>query len=125
MIRSVFHRNQGAYLVGRIEPRDQVIPLALAMHNVDDGLVVDAALLTADDVSIIFSFTRSYFHVEVDRPRELIAFLNSIMPRKPIAELYIAIGYNKHGKTELFRDLIRHIDRPATGSRSPAAIGAW
>ena len=38
------------------------------------------------------------------------AFLKSIMPRKPIAELYIAIGYNKHGKTELYRDLIRHID---------------
>jgi len=33
------------------------------------------------------------------------------MPRKPIAELYIAIGYNKHGKTELYRDLMRHIDR--------------
>jgi isocitrate dehydrogenase kinase/phosphatase len=33
------------------------------------------------------------------------------MPRKPIAELYIAIGYNKHGKTELYRDLMQHIDQ--------------
>ncbi len=111
MIRSVFHRNQGAYLVGRIRTADQAIPLALAIHNVDGRLFVDAALLTADDVSVLFGFTRSYFHVEVDRPCELIAFLHSIMPRKPIAELYIAVGYNKHGKTELFRDLIRHINR--------------
>ncbi|MGD0042763.1 MAG: isocitrate dehydrogenase kinase/phosphatase AceK regulatory subunit, partial [Isosphaeraceae bacterium] len=62
-------------------------------------------------MSIIFSFTRSYFHVEVHRPRDLVMFLKSFMPRKPIAELYIAIGYNKHGKTELYRDLMQHIDQ--------------
>ena len=33
------------------------------------------------------------------------------MPRKPTAELYTAIGFNKHGKTELYRDLMRHIER--------------
>ena len=26
-----------------------------------------------------------------------------------MAELYISIGYNKHGKTELYRDLLRHL----------------
>ena len=109
MVRSVFYRSKGAYLVGRIRSGDHAMPLTLAIHHGDRGLFVDAALLTADEVSIIFSFTRSYFHVEVDRPHELIVFLKSIMPRKPIAELYIAIGYNKHGKTELFRDLMRHI----------------
>jgi isocitrate dehydrogenase kinase/phosphatase len=109
MIRSVFYRNKGAYLVGRIRSNDHTMPLTLAVHNGDRGLYVDAALLTEDEVSIIFSFTRSYFHVEVDRPGDLIAFLKSIMPRKPVGELYNAIGYNKHGKTELFRDLVRHI----------------
>ena len=111
MIPAVFYRNQGAYLVGRIRSGDQVMPLTLALHHEAGGIVVDAVLLTADEVSIIFSFTRSYFHVEVHRPRDLVMFLKSIMPRKPIAELYIAIGYNKHGKTELYRDLMRHIDR--------------
>ncbi|MGC8641587.1 MAG: bifunctional isocitrate dehydrogenase kinase/phosphatase [Isosphaeraceae bacterium] len=110
MIDSVFYRNQGAYLVGRIASGDKFEPLTLALYHQKDGIVVDAVLLTADEVSIIFSFTRSYFHVEVRRPRELVAFLKSIMPRKPIAELYIAIGYNKHGKTELYRDLVRHIE---------------
>ena len=111
MIPAVFYRNQGAYLVGRIRSGDQVMPLTLALHHPAGGIVVDAVLLSADEVSIIFSFTRSYFHVEVHRPRDLVMFLKSFMPRKPIAELYIAIGYNKHGKTELYRDLMRHIDQ--------------
>ncbi len=110
MIPTVFYRNQGAYLVGRIKSGAEVMPLTLALHHPPHGIVVDAVLLSADEVSIIFSFTRSYFHVEVHRPRDLVMFLKSIMPRKPIAELYIAIGYNKHGKTELYRDLVRHID---------------
>ena len=111
MIPAVFYRNQGAYLVGRIKSGDQVMPLTLALQHPAGGIVVDAVLLSADEVSIIFSFTRSYFHVEVQRPRDLVRFLKSFMPRKPIAELYIAIGYNKHGKTELYRDLMRHIEQ--------------
>jgi isocitrate dehydrogenase kinase/phosphatase len=31
------------------------------------------------------------------------------MPQKRKAELYISIGYNKHGKTELYRDLLYHL----------------
>jgi len=62
-----------------------------------------------DDVSIVFSYTRSYFHVEAEHPHETIEFLKSIVPLKRVAELYISIGYNKHGKTELYRDLLRHL----------------
>ena len=71
---------------------------------------LDAVLLDEGDVSILFSFARSYFHVEVAVPREMIAFLKTILPNKRIAELYISIGYNKHGKTELYRDLIHHLE---------------
>ena len=110
LLRAIFYRNQSAYLVGRIRRGDHVMPLTLALHHEARGIFVDAAILTADEVSIIFSFTRSYFHVDVDRTRAVIAFLKSIMPRKPIAELYIALGYHKHGKTELYRDLLRHIE---------------
>jgi len=111
VLHSVFFRNKGAYLVGRIRSGSHLMPLTLALHNEPEGIIVDAALLTADEVSVIFSFTRASFHVDVRRPRDLVAFLKSIMPRKPVAELYIAIGFNKHGKTELFRDLMRHIGR--------------
>ena len=47
------------------------------------------------------------------------------MPRKPVAELYIAIGYNKHGKTELYRDLVRHIDESTDEFTSLPATGEW
>ena len=57
----------------------------------------------------MFSFARSYFHVDVERPSDLILFLRSIMPRKRAAELYISIGYNKHGKTVLYRDILQHL----------------
>ncbi len=86
-----------------------MVPLVFALTHPAEGIALDAVLLNDDDVSIVFSFAHSYFHVKVQRPRELIAFLKSIMPPKPVAELYISLGYNKHGKTELYRDLMRHL----------------
>jgi isocitrate dehydrogenase kinase/phosphatase len=109
MCRSVFYRNKGGYLVGRIVAGTRIVPLVLALLNTPQGVVIDAVLLTEPEVSILFSFTRSYFHVAVERPYDLVRFLRSIMPRKRVAELYIAIGYHKHGKTELYRDLLRHL----------------
>lgn len=109
IVRSVFYRNKGAYIIGRLWVAGRIVPLVLALLNSPQGIAVDAVLLTEDDISIIFSFARSYFHVEVEQPRQMIEFLRSIMPLKPVAELYTSLGYNKHGKTELYRDLLRHI----------------
>ena len=109
VVRSVFFRGKGAYLVGRMFSASHLIPVALAFLNTPRGVVVDAVLLDENDLSLLFSFTRSYFQVEVERPYDLVHFLKSIIPRKRDAELYISIGYNKHGKTELYRDLLRHL----------------
>jgi isocitrate dehydrogenase kinase/phosphatase len=106
---AVFYRGKGAYLVGRIRSGAHSLPLALALLNTPQGIVVDAVLLSAREVSILFSFTRSYFHIDAERPYDLVRFLRSIMPHKRIAELYTAIGYHKHGKTELYRDLLAHL----------------
>jgi isocitrate dehydrogenase kinase/phosphatase len=108
-LEPVFYRNKGAYVIGRIRRDIRVLPFVLALVHDPEGIRVDALLLHQDEVSIVFSFTRSYFLVDVDCPRELIAFLKSIMPRKPIAELYTSLGFNKHGKTELYRSLLRHL----------------
>ena len=107
----VFYRNKGAYLIGRIRSGNRLMPLAVALLNAGQGIVLDAALTSEDEVSIVFSFTHSYFHMDADRPHDVIQFLKSIMPLKRVAELYIALGYNKHGKTELYRDLLRHLER--------------
>jgi isocitrate dehydrogenase kinase/phosphatase len=109
VVRSVFYRGQSAYIVGLLYAGSVRLPIVLALRHETDGVVVDAVLLTEDQVSILFSFTRSYFAVDVARPYDLVRFLKRLMPRKRIAELYISIGQNKHGKTERYRDLLRHL----------------
>ena len=108
MIRSTFYRGQGAYLIGRIVAGKRITPLVMALLHAANGLVVDALLLDADGASIVFSYTRSAFHVSTDTPRGLVDFLKTIMPSKPEAEIYSSIGYFKHGKTALYRDVCRH-----------------
>jgi len=110
MVRSVFYRGQSAYLVGLLYAGSVRLPMVLSLRHEAGGVVIDAVLLTEDEVSILFSFTRSYFHVDVARPYDLVRFLRRLMPRKRIPELYISIGQNKHGKTELYRDLLRHLN---------------
>lgn len=109
VVRSLFYRGQAAYLIGLIYSGSQTVPLVIALRNESDGVHVDAVLLNEDEVSILFSFTRSYFHINVARPYDLVRFLKRLMPRKRVAELYISIGQNKHGKTERYRDLLRYL----------------
>jgi isocitrate dehydrogenase kinase/phosphatase len=109
LARSAFFRGKGAYLVGLMHSVSGDVPLLIALTNPPGGVTVDAVLTTADEVSIVFSFARSYFLVSMDRPREMVDFLRTIMPRKAIAELYNALGFDKHGKTELYRGLLQHL----------------
>jgi isocitrate dehydrogenase kinase/phosphatase len=112
ILRSVFYRNKGAYLVGRIKAGDEIIPLVLPLLHAERGIVVDAVLMTSDEASVVFGFSWTYFRVDCPRPRALVDFLGSIMPLKQVNELYTSIGYNKHGKTELYRGLLRHLEEP-------------
>jgi isocitrate dehydrogenase kinase/phosphatase len=123
VIPALFYRNKGVYLVGRVVTSDVTFPLVLPLVHDERGIRVDALLATPDEVSIVFSFTRSYFHVEVDCPRAMVEFLRSLMPRKPVDELYTSLGYHKHGKTELVRALLRRMEssdarfEPAEGDK--------
>lgn len=109
VVRPIFYRGQAAYLIARLHSGSHSIPLVIAFHNDDDGIAVDAVLTHENEVSILFSFTRSYFLVDVTRPYDMVRFLKRLMPRKRVAEIYIALGMNKHGKTELYRDLRRYL----------------
>jgi len=112
LVRSVFYRNKGAYLVGRIRAGAEIIPLVLPLLHAERGIVVDAVLMTSDEASVVFGFSWTYFRVDAPRPRALVDFLGTIMPLKLVHELYTSIGYNKHGKTELYRSLMRHLEEP-------------
>ena len=109
LLAAPFFRRKGAYLIGRLFLGQRSLPLVLALLNRDDGIVVDAVLTDVEDVSVLFSFTRSHFHVDLEPPYELVRYLKQLLPRKPVAELYIAAGHHKHGKTELYRDLLRRL----------------
>lgn len=110
LFSSTLYRNKGAYLVGRIFTPDEQWPLVLPLlHQEGKGIQIDTLITDEAEVSIIFSFTRSYFMVRVDIPAEFIGFLKRILPGKHIAELYTSIGFYKHGKSEFYRALINHL----------------
>ena len=109
VIEAPFYRRKGAYLLGRLVVGERFVPFALALLNTECGIVVDAVLTDENDISILFSFTRSHFNVDLDPPYRLVRTLKLLMPRKSIAELYIALGHHKHGKTELYRDLLHRL----------------
>ncbi len=114
ILPTVFYRNTGAYLVGRMRAGRGLVPLVLAFAHTAEGIRTDAALLTADAASIVFGFTHSYFHALCEHPRAVVEFLHTLMPLKRVDELYTSIGYNKHGKTELYRALQRHLAEEPT-----------
>ena len=106
----VLYRNKGAYLVGRLYTLDEQWPLVIPLlHREGHGIEADAAITDEAEVSIIFSFTRSYFMVDVPVPAAFVNFLRRILPGKHIAELYTSIGFYKHGKSEFYRALINHL----------------
>lgn len=110
MLPAPFFRDKGAYLVGRIVAGAQLLPLVLVLTNREGELAVDALITVPSEVSIIFSFTRSHFQVETSTPGGLVLFLKSVMPLKRKSELYTSLGYNKHGKTLLYRDILQHLE---------------
>jgi isocitrate dehydrogenase kinase/phosphatase len=111
IVSSVFYRGRGAYLVGRVLREGQLpLPIALCLrHENERGIILDALLHGDVDLAILFSFTRSYFRVAVECPYGLVRYLQQLMPRKRLIDLYNAIGFHRHGKTEFYRDFIAHL----------------
>lgn len=122
MVEAAFFREMGAFLIGRLRWQDQYRPLVFALGNGPGGLFVDALLLRVEEIRILFSFSHTYFHVRTTCPHELVRFLKELMPAKRTAELYISLGYNKHGKTELYSDLLEH-QRVCSQERFETAAG--
>jgi len=134
VLSSLFYRNKGAYLVGKIINGFNETPLALpilhgpppqgrpkaadspsgadaeGVSGPSPGrLVVDAALFGEDDLLMIFSYARAYFMVDMEVPSAYVQFLRGLMPRKPRAEIYNTLGLQKHGKNLFYRDFLAHL----------------
>ncbi len=54
--------NKSAYIVGRFLKGGTIVPFILPLlHPEGKGILIDALLLEADQVTSIFSYHRSYF----------------------------------------------------------------
>ncbi len=110
VLSSLFFRSKAAYIVCRIINGDRtqalVIPL---LQNPDRKIYVDTALMRRKDVTIVFSFSRAYFMVDMEVPSNYVRFLLSIMPGKSSVDLYAMLGLQKQAKTLFYRELLYHL----------------
>ena len=109
ILEPVFYRATRAFLVGRVRGPNWIAPLVFAIRNGDEGLTVDATIMSIKDVRSLFGFSRSYFQVDLPAVGAAVRFLNSFMPDKPVDELYSVLGRAKQGKTERYRRLYEHL----------------
>ena len=110
VLSSLFYRNKGAYLVGKVINGYTELPMCLPiLHNERGQLLIDTALFREDDLLLVFSFARAYFMVDMEVPSAYVQFLRGLMPRKARAELYNALGLQKHGKNLFYRDMLAHL----------------
>ncbi|MBX3620230.1 MAG: bifunctional isocitrate dehydrogenase kinase/phosphatase [Rhizobacter sp.] len=111
VLSSLFFRNKGAYVVGKIINGFTETPFAMPiLHAPGSGLlVIDTILFGEDELQMLFSFARAYFLVEMEIPSAYVQFLRSLMPRKPRSEIYSALGLQKQGKNLFYRDFLAHL----------------
>jgi len=106
----LFYRNKAAWLVGKLITPAGTLPFLLPIHRSDEGeLFVDTCLTTHAEASIVFGFARSYFMVYAPLPAATVEWLREILPGKTTAELYMAIGCQKHAKTESYREYLHYV----------------
>lgn len=110
VLSSLFFRNKAAYIIGRIINGELLLPFAVPIRHVRPGLLaLDTVLLKREQLQIIFSFSHSYFLVDMEVPSAYVDFLGTLMPGKPKAEIYTSVGLQKQGKNLFYRDLLRHL----------------
>ncbi|MBB3322144.1 MULTISPECIES: bifunctional isocitrate dehydrogenase kinase/phosphatase [Atlantibacter] len=106
----LFYRNKAAWLVAKLVLPSGTLPFLLPIHRSNEGeLFIDTCLTRSAEASIVFGFARSYFMVYAPLPAALVEWLREILPGKTTAELYMAIGCQKHGKTESYREYLNYL----------------
>jgi len=110
LLTVVFYRDRRAYRIGRAFGRRCWQPLVLVMTHDRNGVDVDALITERRAVSILFGFTWSYFHADLPTVGDAIVFLRTLLPDKPVDELYTVLGRAKQGKTERYRHFFKYLD---------------
>ena len=110
VLASLFFRNKAAYIIGKSINGNQEMPFVIPIiHNKNRELILDTVLFDNMHITVLFSFTRAYFMVDMDVPSAYVQFIRSILPRKPRSEIYTMLGLQKHGKNLFYRDFLHHL----------------
>jgi isocitrate dehydrogenase kinase/phosphatase len=110
VLSTLFYRNKGAYLVGKGINGNREYPFVVPiLHDGNSRLMLDTVLFDHEQISVLFSFTRAYFLVDMEVPSAYVQFLRSLLPRKPRSEIYTILGLQKQGKTLFYRDYLQHL----------------
>ncbi len=110
VLSSLFYRNKGAYIVGKGINGNREYPFIVPiLHNRNKELILDTVLFDQEQITILFSFTRAYFLVDMEVPSAYVQFLRTLLPRKPRSEIYTVLGLQKQGKTLFYRDYLQHL----------------
>jgi len=108
-IDSFFYQAARAYLVGKLILSEGEAPIVIAFKNDHGGISVDAVFLHEKEISLIFGYTRSYYFADPNSVIGAVHFLKSMLPKKPIDELYTVLGRLRQGKTERHRTFTEHL----------------
>jgi isocitrate dehydrogenase kinase/phosphatase len=109
VLSNLFFRNTGAYIIGKMINGYSEYPFVVPVLHHQQKLILDTVLLDPKLITLLFSFTRAYFMVDMEVPSAYVTFLRSIMPRKPCSEIYTVLGLQKHGKNLFYRDFLHHL----------------
>ena len=110
-IDSFFYQAARAYLVGKLILSEGEAPIIIAFKNENRGISVDAIFLEEKEISLIFGYTRSYYFADPNSVIGAVHFLKSMLPKKPIDELYTVLGRLRQGKTERHRIFTEHLSQ--------------
>ncbi len=114
LLQTVFYRERRAYLVGRVFGEHRFSPCVIALVNDEQGIRVEAVLSRRRDVAHLFGVSRSYFQADLPTVADAVVFLRSILPGKPVDEIYTVLGRAKQGKTERYRTFFSHFQQHAS-----------
>lgn len=110
VLASLFYRNKGAYIVGKGINGNREYPFVVPLlYNRKGQLVLDTVLLDPMQITVLFSYTRAYFMVDMEVPSAYVQFLRTLMPTKPKSEIYTILGLQKQGKALFYRDFLHHL----------------
>ncbi|HJV01805.1 MAG TPA: bifunctional isocitrate dehydrogenase kinase/phosphatase, partial [Burkholderiaceae bacterium] len=110
VLSSLFYRNKGAYIVGKGINGNRIYPFVVPiLYNRKRELVLDTVIFDPTLITVLFSFTRAYFMVDMEVPSAYVHFLRTLMPYKPRGEIYTILGLQKLGKNAFYREFLHHL----------------